>query len=33
MNRDAATIEIDRERFPVDTWRLVETRLGVTTVD
>ena len=28
MTRTAGTITIDRERFPVDAWRLVETRLG-----
>ena len=26
--RDSSTIAIDRERFPVDVWRLVETRLA-----
>jgi alpha,alpha-trehalose phosphorylase len=28
MTRGASTITIDRERFPIDTWRLVETGLG-----
>jgi alpha,alpha-trehalose phosphorylase len=28
MTRNGSTIAIDRERFPVDVWRLVETRLG-----
>ena len=28
MTRESSTITIDRERFPVDTWRLVETSLG-----
>jgi alpha,alpha-trehalose phosphorylase len=28
MTRGASTITIDRERFPVDAWRLVETGLG-----
>ena len=28
MKRRFAPIDMDRERFPVDTWRLVETRLG-----
>ncbi len=28
MTRQASTITIDRERFPIDTWRLVETSLG-----
>ena len=26
--RESSTITIDRERFPVDAWRLVETSLG-----
>ena len=28
MTRESSTITIDRERFPVDAWRLVETSLG-----
>ena len=28
MTRESSTITIDRERFPIDTWRLVETSLG-----
>ena len=28
MTRQASTISIDRERFPIDAWRLVETCLG-----
>ena len=28
MKRRLATIAMDRERFPIDTWRLLETRLG-----
>jgi alpha,alpha-trehalose phosphorylase len=28
MTRQSSTITIDRERFPVDAWRLVETSLG-----
>jgi alpha,alpha-trehalose phosphorylase len=28
MKRRLATIDVDRERFPIDTWRLVETRPG-----
>jgi len=28
VKRRLATIDMDRERFPIDTWRLVETRLG-----
>ena len=28
MTRESSTITIDRERFPVDAWRLVETGLG-----
>ena len=28
MTRESSNIAIDRERFPVDTWRLVETSLG-----
>jgi alpha,alpha-trehalose phosphorylase len=28
MTRESSTITIDRDRFPIDTWRLVETRLG-----
>ncbi|MEY2416306.1 MAG: alpha,alpha-trehalose phosphorylase [Ilumatobacteraceae bacterium] len=28
MTRQTSTIAIDRERFPIDVWRLVETRLG-----
>ena len=28
MTRQASTITIDRERFPIDTWRLVESGLG-----
>ncbi|MEO8264970.1 MAG: glycosyl hydrolase family 65 protein [Ilumatobacteraceae bacterium] len=29
MTRHASTITIDRERFPIDTWGLVETSLGL----
>ncbi len=28
MSHKPATITIDRERFPIDEWRLIETRLG-----
>ena len=28
MTRESSTITIDRKRFPIDTWRLVETGLG-----
>ena len=28
MSHKPATIRIDRERFPIDEWRLIETRLG-----
>ena len=28
MTRESSTITIDRERFPIDAWRLVETGLG-----
>ena len=28
MTRKSSTIAIDRDRFPVDVWRLVETGLG-----
>ena len=28
MTRESSTISVDRERFPVDVWRLVETGLG-----
>ena len=28
MTRESSTITIDRERFPIDVWRLVETSLG-----